>query len=187
MLVLLIIACACNFPCTYSALQELECDMYIAESTIPNAGLGVFAATERKVGDTLGSGDICFPMLELDWHNGAILNSTEYFNPFEDYVWDGMTMGQGNECEGDVTALWPGLDCAINCNIPLENVKRAFPKHNSRAGNLLPYMPHRAKDPGAGAISTYRSGITSVTRDVPVGGELFKFYGDDWCVPVGHT
>jgi hypothetical protein len=65
----------------------LECDLYIAESTIPNAGLGIFTAVEKKVGDMVGNGDVCFPLLEMDWHNGKILEKKEYYDPFEDYVW----------------------------------------------------------------------------------------------------
>ena len=34
--------------------DALECDLYIAESTIPNAGLGVFSTVEKKVGDNVG-------------------------------------------------------------------------------------------------------------------------------------
>ena len=75
--------------------DPLECDVYIAESTIPNAGLGVFTAVEKKVGDMVGNGDVCFPLLELDWHNGVILDPDSYFfDPFADYVWDGMTLGK---------------------------------------------------------------------------------------------
>ena len=162
----------------FGSSDALECDLYIAESTIPNAGLGVFSTVEKKVGDNVGNGDVCFPLIELDWHNGYVFDSNPYFNPFEDYVWDGKTMGMGKECDEVVTALWPGLDCAINCNIPLENVKRSFPKHPSHGTPLN--LPHRSKDPGAGAITPYRSAKTTVTRHVPAGGELFKFYGDQW-------
>jgi hypothetical protein len=66
----------------------LECDLYVAESTIPFAGLGIFTAVEKKVGDMVGNGDVCFPLLETDWHNGIMLDENkEYYNPFEDYVW----------------------------------------------------------------------------------------------------
>ena len=107
-----------------------------------------------------------------------ILLTARWSKHERDYVWDGTTMGMGHEAEGEVTALWPGLDCAINCNIPLENVKRAFPVHPAHGLPLS--IPHRSKDPGAGAVTLYRSGSTKVTRDIPAGGELFKFYGDEW-------
>lgn len=162
----------------YSFSSFLLC---IKESTIPNAGVGVFTAVPKENGDTIGNGDVVFPLLELPWYNGVEQLGLEYYedyyDPFEDYVWDGITMGMGMESDAGfdaVTALWPGLDCAINCLIPLENVHRSFPQHNSH-GDDLPYMPHRARDPGAGAVTTYRSAIqTVVKRDVPAGGELFK-------------
>ena len=72
----------------FGSSDALECDLYIAESTIPNAGLGVFSTVEKKVGDNVGNGDVCFPLIELDWHNGYVFDSNPYFNPFEDYVWD---------------------------------------------------------------------------------------------------
>lgn len=121
----------------------------------------------------MGNGDVVFPLLDIPAYNAF---APIQVDPFENYVWDGTTMGMGKEVAeetGTVTTLWPGLDCAINCLIPLENVYRAFPQHNSH-GDPLPYMPHRARDPGAGAITTYRSGRTVVKRDVPAGGELFK-------------
>jgi hypothetical protein len=83
-------------------------------------------------------------------------------------------MGMGSECDGEVRALWPGLDCAINCNIPLDNVIRSFPLHKSHEDEGLEYMPHRRKDPGAGSITPYRGSQTMVSRDIPAGGELFK-------------
>jgi hypothetical protein len=163
----------------------LECDLYIAESTIPHAGLGIFTAIEKRAGDNVGNGDVCFPLMELDWHNGFIVERKEYFSPFDDYVWEGFIMGMGNECEGEVTAVWPGLDCAINCNIPLENVQRAFPTHVSHTLGDFNF-PHRAQHPAAGSMTTYRSGETTVTLGIPAGGELFKFYGDQWCVHVQY-
>lgn len=192
--------------------EYLECDLYIAESTIPHAGLGIFTAIEKQVGDVVGDGDVAFPMFELDWHNGVALQTPEYYDPFADYVWDGVTMGMAFECESDstITALWPGLDCAINCNVPLENVHRAFPthpatigpfpikqnQHDDGANNEINdngsdkdfqlehdpyyYLPHHSKHPAAGAVTPYRSGTTVVSRRIPPGGELFKFYGENW-------
>lgn len=70
----------------------------------------------------------------------------------------------------DVEAFCSGLDCAINCNIPLINVGHSEPVYDE-AGL------HRSKDPAAGSITPYHNGTTEVSRRVPPGGELFKFYG----------
>ena len=76
---------------------------------------------------------------------------------------------------GDIEAICPGGDCIINCNLALINAGKSNPVHDY-AGL------HRSKDPGAGAISPYHNGTTVVTRKIPAGGELFKFYGDNWYV-----
>ena len=175
------------------------CEIYIAQSTIPNAGLGIFTAVEKQVGDTIGNGDVCFPLIEMDWHNDAyqIVDDDDsiegyymedfdivYQTPFDDFAWDGDSMGMGNEADGEISAIWPGLDCAINSLIPLENVKKSFPTHlaHDDYDELQDYMPDRYSSPNAGSITPYRSSKipTVVSRKIPAGGELFKFYGDSW-------
>jgi hypothetical protein len=153
-----------------SCTCALECGLYIAESTIPGAGLGIFSGVERNVGDEVGDGDVCIPIMELDWHHKGT------FNPFNDYVWAGEVMGMKMEVgSSDIEALCPGLDCAINCNLALINVGKATPVYDE-AGL------HRSRDPGAGGITPYHNGTTKVTRKIPPGGELFKNYGDTWYV-----
>jgi hypothetical protein len=41
-----------------------ECGLYLAESTIPGAGVGIFSAVEKRPGDAIGSGDVCIPNIE---------------------------------------------------------------------------------------------------------------------------
>ena len=82
----------------------------------------------------------------------------------------GMRMEAATE---DIEALCPGLDCAINCNIGLINVGKATP-HFDQCGL------RRSTHPGAGAITPYHNGTTEIIRNIPPGGELFKFYGDIW-------
>jgi hypothetical protein len=146
----------------------LECDLYLAESTIPNAGLGIFSAVEKESGETVGNGDICIPLFEIYWHNDY-----DFFLLMSEYVWDGRVMGMHLEVEGkDVNAYWPGIDCAVNCNLALLNVEKATPMYDE--GGL-----ERGRHPGAGAISPYRNGTTYVSRRIPKGGELFKYYGEE--------
>lgn len=85
-----------------SIATAIECDLYMAESTIPNAGLGIFSAVERNPGDTVGHGDICIPILDLNnYHKNP-------WNPFNDYVWAGEVMGMKLEIESpDKEALCP--------------------------------------------------------------------------------
>lgn len=50
-----------------SLSSSSSCRLYLAESTIPGAGLGIFTAVEQQVGDTVGEGDICIPLIDLYW------------------------------------------------------------------------------------------------------------------------
>jgi hypothetical protein len=164
--------------------------LYLAPSTIPRAGLGIFTTIPRTQGDILGHGDVFLPLLEMDWHNEVHRDSNTpqqqqhehdnhagifYFNPFSDYVWTGESMGMDLEvASDDVEVMGPGLDAAINCNLALLNVDKALPVWDD--GGL-----HRSRDPGAGAVTLYHNGTTPVLyRDIPAGGELFKHYGDHW-------
>ena len=50
--------------------EQDACGIYLAESTIPGAGLGMFAGKRNyKKGEALTNGDLFVPMFELDWHN----------------------------------------------------------------------------------------------------------------------
>jgi hypothetical protein len=39
-----------------------QCTVYMAPSTIPGAGLGIYTGIERKSGDTVGDGDVILPI-----------------------------------------------------------------------------------------------------------------------------
>jgi hypothetical protein len=145
-----------------------ECGLYLAESTIPNAGLGIFTAEAKKPNDLVGSGDVCIPNIDIKYHHGDLVD------PFNQYYWAGIYMGMARESHGNgVEAYCPGLECAINCNLALINTHQSNPIYDY-AGL------HRARDPGAGAFTPYHNGTTYVSRHIPAGGELFKFYGNEW-------
>jgi hypothetical protein len=47
--------------------DAIECGLYLAESTIPGAGLGIFAGHDYKVGEDIGRGDVCIPFIDMYW------------------------------------------------------------------------------------------------------------------------
>lgn len=162
------------------------CGLYLAPSTIPNAGLGIFAGRPLVRGDVVGTVEPCLPILDLEWNNAVAFAEEESFpNPFFDYVWSGHHLGMAREAFDLelVTAFWPGLDAAVNCHPLLTNAERALPQYDPE-----PNIPlgHRSKDPAAGSSTPYAGGHSVVTRNVPAGGELFKDYGDDWFLNRGY-
>lgn len=147
------------------------CELYLAQSAIPNAGLGMFTAKALGIGDEIGNGDVVVPMIELSKHNDP---DGWYFDTTADYVWDGVSMGMGNEVtSGEIHIYWPGINCAVNCYAPLINLEPAAPFYDEAA-------VHRSEHPGAGAFTPYKGGASHASRFIPAGGELFKDYGDTW-------
>ena len=63
--------------------EAKSCGVYLAPSTIPGAGLGMFAGRDYKRHDVVTQGDVVIPLSELDWHNGFKLN----FFLWEEYTW----------------------------------------------------------------------------------------------------
>jgi hypothetical protein len=50
-----------------SEVAAIECGLYLAESTIPGAGLGIFAGRDYRVGQDIGRGDVCIPFIDMYW------------------------------------------------------------------------------------------------------------------------
>jgi hypothetical protein len=50
--------------------EASACGVYLAPSTIPGAGLGLFAGHAYEPNDVVTKGDIIISLSELDWHNG---------------------------------------------------------------------------------------------------------------------
>lgn len=66
---------------SFDFCSAIECNLYIAESTIPNAGLGIFSGIELNARDPVGYEDVSIP----------IFNFTAV--AMHDYVWAGEVMG----------------------------------------------------------------------------------------------
>ncbi|CAB9497784.1 Guanylate cyclase [Seminavis robusta] len=155
--------------------EDGQCSLYLAPSTIPGAGLGMFSSVHRAVGEPMGTGEVIVPLVELHFYSGQ----ADLFNPFSDYYWRGREKGlhgivaehRSNSLQGYV----PGVDAAINCNLALINVDMSGSQFDD--GNLSRYH-----HPMAGSMSPYHSTPSLVRMDIPAGGELFKFYGDQWFV-----
>jgi hypothetical protein len=62
-----------------------QCTLYMAQSTIPHAGLGIFTGIPRAPGETLGSGDVLIPVIDLWYHLDAPM-SQEHLDPTADYM-----------------------------------------------------------------------------------------------------
>ena len=107
--------------------QIPKCNLYMAESTIPGAGIGIFTTQPIHKGQPIGNGDVYIPILDLEWHYEASVAAAAaqaehattkqvgedgdelqppqsqqqqhfgFVDPFGDYSWEGSVMGCSHE------------------------------------------------------------------------------------------
>jgi len=82
------------------------CSLYLADSTIENAGYGVFAAKEFERGEKIGLPGIGIPVTEASWVRKASEILAKYW-------WDSHEVGGYTEAKMVATVL-PGI--ALNAN-----------------------------------------------------------------------
>jgi hypothetical protein len=58
--------------------RTLSCKVYVAPSTIPGAGLGVFAGEDFEEGDIVTTADNVVPIVDLAWNNGVASFSNDF-------------------------------------------------------------------------------------------------------------
>ncbi|KAL7554351.1 hypothetical protein ACHAWF_017807, partial [Thalassiosira exigua] len=165
---------------TAAAKEEEDdpCRLYLAESTIPNAGLGVFAGKSYSSGELLGRvGDPTFPTIDHDWHNSppsghlSKLQGNHHW-PLTNYHWQARDVGCEHEAE-DVTAVVAGFGAVPNCHFRLLNVDEDVATYD--AAGLSRY-----DSPGAGASTPWFNRTSAANQDTAAGSELFVDYGSNW-------
>ena len=65
-----------------STSKDDTCGTYLAESTIPGAGLGMFTGHDFSTGEEITPGDIILPILEFGWHAGE-----DTYLLWDEYTW----------------------------------------------------------------------------------------------------
>lgn len=149
------------------SMSAATCGVYWAPSTIPNSGMGLFAAQNISYGHVLQK-DIVIPIVDLVLHN----KYAERFL-FEDYWWSGKALGTFQEGVHDAPGAAMGFGAASNAYLPLTNVAELFPFHDNSG-------LHRAYNPGAGASSTYHGRRAVAQANITSGQELFVDYGSGY-------
>lgn len=151
------------------AVQDDKCGVWFARSTIPGAGLGMFAGRDFQHGqDLLASGDVVIPIIDIKIHQ---LNTVDNFL-WHEYTWDGASLVMDHEGVSEVNGASPGFGSAVNCVLDLVNVDEVTPIHDE-AG-------FTRQDPGVGAFSPYHNRRTTARGDIQAGQELFANYGNGW-------
>mmetsp|Transcript_31361 Transcript_31361/g.46875 ORF Transcript_31361/g.46875 Transcript_31361/m.46875 type:complete len:578 (-) Transcript_31361:773-2506(-) len=171
-------AIALSSAVTSAADESNTCLLYLAESTIPNAGLGMFTGVPVKEDHLLGRvGDAAFATVDQDWHispaTGTLSkHSGDYHWPLTNYDWNAPDIGMDDEAE-DVSVTVTGFGAAPNCHFSLLNVDEHAATYD--AAGLDRYT-----SPGAGAITPWWNRTSTALRDIAAGSELYVDYGPSW-------
>lgn len=152
-----------SHDCEACARQPpLDCGVWLAESTIPHAGIGMYAGRSYEVKEPLtATGDVAIPIVDINFYHGSKFDFL-----WDAYTWGGSDLHAENEGIAEVNVASPGFGAAPNCFFELLNVDEWI-ADNDHTGL------HRSKDPGAGAFSPYHNRSATAMTKIEAGQELF--------------
>ncbi len=156
--------------------SENQCSVYLAPSSVPGGGMGMFTVKHVKKGGIIFNADgPSIPIIDPD---NSKRSTTTWVNLFSGYWWGrGNGLSEPAVFEANDTAEYQITCGALPNSHPFLN--------NLDVGNaaMIPYddsWMDRTKDPGAGANSYYM-GRTSIAKiDIEAGEEIFLSYPSDY-------
>jgi len=156
-----------------------SCGLYVAESAIPNSGLGMYTAELIEKDARIFYGDVVINVEDIEENmelRAKLLG--QRFNPNEDvwllenYFWKAHSAHAQFEA-AHVESIVPGLGMLANSHPGLINAEMVAPHREA--------LLHRGSDPGSGASTTFHD-VHYLAREgeIEAGAELFVEYGDNW-------
>ena len=149
-----------------------KCGVYLALSTLPGTGIGMFAGRDYKEGqDMMELGDHVIPIVDVNLHQRKGM-----WFLWDDYTWDSDTVRATYEGVNEVNAASPGFGAAANSYMDFLNVDEGLTQIS------VPNNLHRSKDPGVGGFTYFHSRKIEASKNITQGQELFVSYGNHWYV-----
>jgi SET domain len=146
----------------HASTTDDQCRFYLAESAIPQSGLGLFTAVDLQEGDQAQSmPDICI-----------YVTDTPDGTHFDTHAW-ARDVFFGSFEGRHAMAACEGFGSLFNSVRPfMKTSKPVMLQSHDNAGL------QRSRDAGAGAVSQYYGISSTATRNVEAGSELTIYYGD---------
>lgn len=175
--------------------EAFVCGVYLAPSTLPGTGLGMYAGPkgfkkDEMITKTLGDHVIALTdqkMAHSDtglYDRDSEIDMTKYFL-WDQYTWNANAFGINVQhlTMHDITVASPGFGAAANSFMDFVNVEEGgidfglLPPGDSSEVN---YHVHRSKDPGVGAFTPFHTRKAWANKDIAPNAEFFVSYGNDW-------
>ncbi|KAL3778141.1 hypothetical protein ACHAW5_003149 [Stephanodiscus triporus] len=159
-------------PSSYD--DPVTCTTYLAPSSIPNSGLGMYTAVPYKRGEG-------FPYPEI----GIMLNDFSSKDKLiAEYPWRSSLLSLGKHEAFYGECIVPGLGMLANSHLGLWNVNHLdeyeFQRWRDGTDARSFTDATTTKDPGRGAQSHHTNVRFFIKDDVRAGEELFVSYGEEW-------
>lgn len=146
------------------------CNLYLAKSTIHNAGLGMYTTKAIPSQQPVGIPEIVIQLPDLNPNYYSSIKVLSY-----DYLWDGQNTG--GQYEGrNVYSVIPGTGMIANGHLDEYNTIQS----SSRGSIVDNGGLYRKTHPAAGSSSSYFNYTFVARRDIPAGGEILVQYGFEW-------
>eukprot|EP00547_Thalassionema_nitzschioides_P014871 CAMPEP_0194250442 /NCGR_PEP_ID=MMETSP0158-20130606/23056_1 /TAXON_ID=33649 /ORGANISM="Thalassionema nitzschioides, Strain L26-B" /LENGTH=1173 /DNA_ID=CAMNT_0038987265 /DNA_START=46 /DNA_END=3570 /DNA_ORIENTATION=- len=141
-----------------------NCSLYLAESTIKNAGFGVFAGKLFSTGDKIGEPGLGIPIIDID----PIMK--DKFSPIVDYLQEPDAVGGYNEAR-IVDLFLPGVQSLSNYHTFFTNAMKGGLNHTESDRNV---------DSLAGSQTSYHGYTMIAQTDIDQGSEIFSDGPEEW-------
>ena len=173
------VECEVDGTCHSHSIRS-ACGLYLAESTIPYAGYGVFTAqalhNHVRLKDYF---DVAIQYVDITTQRKYQKDLYQLQLPkllLREYFWRSSETGATFDAQ-HIDSIVPGFGMLANCALGLVNHEQGG-CHGSPTGSFVTKSDRR--DPSTGASSQYHDCYFTTSREIPAGHEMFDNYGDEW-------
>ncbi|KAL7453808.1 hypothetical protein ACHAWC_007234 [Mediolabrus comicus] len=158
-----------------------KCTTYLAPSSIPNSGLGMYTTVPYHKGDFFPLPEIGILLADKNAHYPAGGN-----NLLSQYPWGASVLSDGHLDVTDGSSIVPGLGMLANSHLGLVNMRHSdqwkiqCAKDGTASLSLEGLQSTTVNDAGRGSHTLHSRVLFDATKSIAVGEELFVNYGDEW-------
>jgi len=168
---------------------EQKCTTYLAPSSIPNSGLGMYTTIPYASGESFPFPEVGIMLQEMKRHSHPTSDTKKKKTKLlAQYPWSAKVLTFGAIEVGYGESIVPSLGMLANSHLGLVNMR------HSELWNTQPALDGTSSistqytnsltldDVGRGAISHHSNVKFESSKKIEAGEELFVSYGDEWFV-----
>lgn len=163
------------------------CSIYLAPSSIPNSGLGLYTSVPLPEGTQIGSSQVGILLQDPDFHNPSRNEvNPETFNLLGNYVWSATPLTYGEHQVQHGESVCSGIGMMANAhygliNIDIDSTWKNKPEMDGTDSHSIMAGKHSTlSDVGRGSFSWHSNVKYHTLKSMRAGEEMFLSYGPQW-------